>query len=349
MRVLGPTDAAFGVVIPASSEHLHWVRGACASIRRFMGDTPICLLLEGRGSADDLRATYGVRVEHQSTVEHPGLRALRGSTKAKLLPLWVAPYETFLLLDADMVVWGDVREIADLERFDFVVDSPIGPVRARRSVMDAEAVGALYPSFDALRYVDRYFNCGAYFARRGALELERFLELLRDSAERLGVFLNDQGFLNFMVFAGLEDGTLRVDQREVQAMIGDLSDDELRRRFSFVGGQPRVDGPPVVLHWVGAGTVKPTMRARGQFVEPMAYFRREYRIARRGATSPSARDELRLRLEDALCSDFRGSNLRGRLARGRRRAVRRARSLAARINSLRAAASRTSGARTARR
>jgi hypothetical protein len=42
-----PEHADFGVVIPASAEHLHWVRGACASVRHFMGDTPICVLVDG--------------------------------------------------------------------------------------------------------------------------------------------------------------------------------------------------------------------------------------------------------------------------------------------------------------
>ena len=56
----------FGVVIPTKEAHLHWVRGTCASIRHFMGDTPICVLLDGTRVPHDLRDTPGIsRAPHR--------------------------------------------------------------------------------------------------------------------------------------------------------------------------------------------------------------------------------------------------------------------------------------------
>jgi hypothetical protein len=321
-QVLAPTEAPFGVVIAATSDHLHWVRGACASVRYFVGETPIALLLDGEGSVADLRRTYGVHVVRQSALEHPGLRALKGSTKAKLAALWVSPFSRFLYLDADAVLWGDVGRLADLERFDFVLDAPYGVRRSRLGVMDVEAASRHFPEFDAVRHEADYVNTGAFFAQRDALDLDRYLELVRFSQRHPGVFFNDQGIFNFLVFSAADEGTLRVDQRRLQVKVGegDATHDSLVRQFRFTDGRPSVTGEPVVIHWVG--TLKPTMQdGQGDFFEPMAFFRRQYRLARHDRPEPNALDDLWLRFEDVSCGDWRGENLRGRLRRRRRRAM----------------------------
>ena len=121
----------FGVVVPATTEHLHWVRGLCASVRRFMGQTPICVILDGERAPADLQRLEGVVVLQRDDVEPKELRDAGFRTpRAKNAALWASPFETFLLVDADTIVWGDMRELADFDRFDFIVDSPgIEPVR----------------------------------------------------------------------------------------------------------------------------------------------------------------------------------------------------------------------------
>lgn len=298
-----------------------------------MGETPICVLLDGKKALRDLEATYRVLVVYQGEIEHRGLRELRGSTTAKLAALWVAPFETFLFLDADTVVWGNVRQLADLARFDFVVDSPMDPSRALTSVMNPDAVSRHFPDFDPHRYLGRCFNSGAFFARRGVLELDRYLELARFSWRHQGVFIADQGLLNFMLFSGLDTETLRIDQREVQVLVADLGPDEFVERFSFADGKPEVSDAPAVIHWVGSPG-KPTMRdVEGGFFGPMAFFRRQFRIARRNGGALRARDELRLRIEDTLCTDFRGQNALGRLQNKRRRAARKRDQIVGRVKS----------------
>jgi hypothetical protein len=140
--------ADFGVVIPAKSEHLHWVRGACASVRHFMADTRICVLLDGNKFPDSLRETYDIHVILSDEVEYRELRDLSfGSLKANVA-LWASPFERFLLIDADAVVWGDRRRYADFERFDFVPDSPSADSDyVRRWVMDVDAVARRFPDF----------------------------------------------------------------------------------------------------------------------------------------------------------------------------------------------------------
>ena len=285
-----------------------------------MPDTPICLLVDGERVPHDLVKAYGVRIIRRSEVEHAELREWSfGGLRAKNAVHWLAPFETFLSLDADAVVWGDMRTLCDFERFDFVLDTPIpNPGYVRGWVMDVEEVGRQLPGIDAQRYAPLYVNSGAYFARKGVLELDRYLELLRFSAEHPGLFRGSQGIFNFMVFSGVDEGRLRLDQRELQVTTGDVAREEVVRRFLLIGGEPRVVDGPLVLHW--AGSAKPRLRQRGRdYFEPMTFFRRRFRVDLQAQGGVRARDELRLRIEDVLCADFRGSNLRGRVNMARRR------------------------------
>ncbi len=314
----------FGVVIPAKPEHLHWARGTCASIRYFMGDTPICLLLDGGRSQtpSELVATYGVQVICRDDVEQTELRGFFGSLRVKGAAHWLSPFETFLLVDADTVVWGDMRSLADFERFDYIVDEPIGDLdEVRKSVMDADAVTAAFPDFDARAHVHQFVNTGAYFARRGIIELDRYLEFLTFARAHPRLVYGDQGPFNFMVFGAADAERVRVAQRELQVLTGRTTRPELERRFAFADGSPVVGGDPVALHWVGSP--KPRVReGSGDYFEPMTFFRRRFRAELRGG-KPRATDVSALRLEDVLCTDFRGSNLRGRWSAVKRRSHRR--------------------------
>jgi hypothetical protein len=311
----------FGVVIPAKSEHLHWVRGACASVRHFMGETPICVLLDGERFPDDLRRTYDVQIIRGAEIGLQELCELSlGSLKAKNVALWASPFERFLLIDADAVVWGDMRAHADFDRFDFVLDEGnSGPDYVRRWIMDVEAVSRHIPDFDARGYAHRFVNTGAYFGTRGLLDLDSYLELLRFSQAHPGMFYGSQGVFNFTVFRAADAGALRVDQRRLQVTTGLTPREDLLRRFRLVDGRPHGVGEPAVLHW--AGSPKPRVReGDGDYFAPMTFFRLEYRrAARHDGHTRRVSDLFRLRLEDALCSDWRGSNLRGRLGRLQRR------------------------------
>jgi hypothetical protein len=307
----------FGVVIPAKEEHLHWVRGTCASVRHFMGDTPICVMLDGERFPDQLHRTYDIMVVRRSEIEPPELRAAgAGSIKAKNATLWASPFETFVSLDADTVVWGDLRELADFESADFVLDAAVEPAR---SVMDVDVVDTLIPPFDARVHVEDFANTGVYFARRGVLDLDRYLDLIRIATESPGTFYGSQGIFNLMVFEAADRGDVRVQHRELQVMTGRTRREDVVRRFELPDSGPAACGDPVVLHWVGSP--KPRVRQRGRdYFEPMTYFRHEFRRAARGSTTARLSDDLALRLEDLLCTDWRGTNARGRLARLRRRA-----------------------------
>lgn len=287
-----------------------------------MGDTPICVILDGGEFPRDLRDTYDITVVLAGDVEHRALRDLSfGSLRVKNTVLWASPFARFLLIDADTVVWGDMRRYADFERYDFVLDRGNSGADdyVRRWFMDIDAVSRHFPEFDARGHAHRFVNTGAWFGRRDLLDLDRYLELVRFSLAHPGVFYADQGLLNFMVFSAADSGALRLGQEDLQVTTGDTTREEVVRRFSFVGGRPRVAGDPAVLHW--AGSAKPRVRERDRdYFLPMTFFRLEYRRAMRPDGSSRRTELLALRVEDGLSRDWRGSNLRGRLGRVRRRA-----------------------------
>jgi len=286
-----------------------------------MGDTPICLILDGNRLPTDLQRFDGVVAVRRDEVEPKELRdASFRSPRAKNVALWASPYDTFLLLDADTIVWGDMRKLADFDRFDFVVDSP--GVEPLHSVMDVERAAACFPGFDARSHAGEYVNNGVYFGRRGILDLERYLHALRLAQERPGMFYGSQGSFNYMLFSAADEGTIRLRQRELQVQTGRTDRADVVRRFAFDGSEPLVSGDPVALHWVASA--KPRVRAGPQdYFEPMTHFRLEFRRETRRGGSRTLRDSSWLRFEDMACADVRANNVRGRLARMRRRSRKR--------------------------
>jgi hypothetical protein len=52
----------FGIIIACCDQDYLFAKGCCASIRYFLGDVPICLLIDGTFSVSALEKSYGVRV-----------------------------------------------------------------------------------------------------------------------------------------------------------------------------------------------------------------------------------------------------------------------------------------------
>jgi hypothetical protein len=259
----------------------------------------------------------GITFLHTDDLEPEELReASVRSARAKNVALWVSPFETFLLLDADTVVWGDMRELADFRRYDFVIDS--AGVEPLHAVMDVDQVVSSLPDLAARNHVGDYVNNGVYFGRRGVLDLERYLHALRIARERPGMLYGAQGSFNYMLFSAADEGSIRLGQRRLQVQTGRPDGTDVARHFTFDGSGPVVVGDPVALHWVASA--KPRVReGPGDHFSPMTHFRLEFRRTALGAKRSLLPDPWHLRLEDTKCSDFRTNGIRGRIARSRRR------------------------------
>jgi hypothetical protein len=321
----------FGVVIACTARDLHLARGCCASVRHFMGDVPLCLLVDGPCEVADLVGAYGVCVIDRGRVAHDALRQRSfGWGLTKMIAFWESPWPRFLLLDADTIVWGDVREYARDERCDVVVDrhffqlaandgNPyladfLGAQNAREEQLrrlaallrqwffDPVLLDRHLPGFAWQRHAYDYFCSGALFARRGILALDRYVEVL-DLAERTpGLFgPGEMGILNYMVLEGADRGTIGVvGEERLQTLVCRHTAAELRSRFPLAPTPPAVEpGTATVVHW--SGRPKPTLRREEVYAELMTWFRLQSHYAAgrvAGTTSAPRRQRARLRFEE---------------------------------------------------
>ena len=99
----------FGVVVACFKGDYFFAKAACASIRHFSGDVPICIIADGEFSVDELVDLYDVQVMRPQEKSDPVLRDLcSGNNRSKLMAMWEGPFEYFLYLDSDAIFWGDV-------------------------------------------------------------------------------------------------------------------------------------------------------------------------------------------------------------------------------------------------
>jgi len=264
----------FGVIIVCCKTDFSYTKGTVASVRRFMPDVPICLLIDGPFNPRRFVKRYGLDIINRPLIRDSFLmRHARSSSLTKMIALWESPYEHFLLLDADTVLWGDVRGLADFTKFDFVVDKgyQFMPADAMNQYMfDQKLIEIYQPDFNHAG--QNYFCAGVFFGSRGRIPIEEFKRFIEKQSELHLFRCGDQGWFNFIIHYGKQTGRLRVDQKTVQYVVVDHSREETRRTFGSV--PPARVNDPTVIHW--AGMVNPLWRRRHEtWAEPMFYFRRQ--------------------------------------------------------------------------
>lgn len=237
-----------GVVIPVWSGDVYLAKAACASIRQSMGDIPITLLVDGLTTdTRELRRLYGVqRMVVQDVADAEFLRLCTGTSWTKLLLFWESPYERFLCLDADTIVWGDVRTYAEFDRYDFIAAYHLpGPLCFRtveeiqKSAFDLDVIMKKDP---ALEWRGQQFaNCGVFFARRGIFSRAELMDLRRMDCWRC----YEQGLLNYLRWRAPHAGVPRFGGCRVQVFPAQPGYGPEHRFL------PRGHPDPAIIHWMG--------------------------------------------------------------------------------------------------
>jgi len=237
-----------GVVIPVWVGDVYLAKACCASVRQHMGDIPITLLVDGAATdTREIQRLHGVqRLVVQEVMDPEYLRLCTGSSWTKLLLFWMSPYERFLCLDADTILWGDVRCYAEFDRYDFIAayylrDEWVMDDRAdiERYFFDLDVAVRLSPG---LKWQRREFaNCGVFFARRGIFAQSQLMELRRLDCWRC----YEQGLLNYLRWRSEPGDSPRMGGHRLQLFPADNGckpeNRFLRRDFA----------QPLVVHWVG--------------------------------------------------------------------------------------------------
>ena len=266
----------FGVVVTCCSGDYILAKGCCASVRYFMGDVPLCLLIDGEFPLDGLPELYGAKTIKKENVRDPFLRNRSyGWGITKLISCWESPFEHFLLLDADTIVFGDVRKFATYDNYDVILnDHGIwAEDLISRWFFNVERIKTFFPNFAPMS--NRYANSGVMFVKRGLFTIKEYQEMLDFVRAHPDVFFpGEQGFLNFMLFRAQEEGRIRVGNAFIQYLVSDHEIEEAKAKYDITNGTPVMNNDPTVLHWCGS---KPLLRANiPAYTEPMTFFRKQF-------------------------------------------------------------------------
>ena len=249
------------------------LRGCLASIRYFVPNAPVCLVIETDFDSRPFEKRYGITTIRRRDVRHAGLRQWSfGPGITKLVAFWEAPFERIFHIDADAVIWGDVRKNIPDGEWDVVYNEPheeITEFIQRTQYFDPKII---FNHIEPFHWqCNPYFNAGVFYTKRGVLDLDEYIKMLEGKRKHPEVFINmDQGILNILVFRAVKSGKIKATQAHLQSAIPVLSKLELESRFQVRNGEPVLWTQPTVVHWAGP---KPYSTNSDVFSLPMDYFR----------------------------------------------------------------------------
>jgi hypothetical protein len=262
MEVVSP----FGIVTACHGKDYFMAKATCASIRYFMPDVPICVIVDGDFSVSELQDAYGVIVMRTGEIRDARLREMcRHTTRSKLAAIWEGPFKRYLWVDCDTVVLGDIVhaerwEDADFWAMTWIVPGSVPDRNLRHYFLDPDEMKTIDPDFDANRHP--LFCDGAYVIRRGCLNLERTYSMWKKTKILPDLFswTKCQGLTNYMIFSSESCGELSVRVTDRQYIVSDRSRREFEQKFGGDSELPcREFADSCVVHFCGT---KPMIQNR---------------------------------------------------------------------------------------
>ena len=245
-----------GVIILVSAGDIYLAKACCASIRQSMGNIPHYLAERWAREVDttELRKLPNVQQIVAQDLVSPEEARLCVGFWAKLPVFWASPYERFLYLDADTLVWGDLRAYAEFDKYDFIAGLHFKNPHLLRS---PEEVDSKVFDLNFIKKVDATLegcgqelaNNGVFFARRNVFTRANLLELRQLPCWRC----YEQGVLNFLRWRAMRDGKPRVSGRRLQIF---PAEKPYAPEDRFL---PRDWDQPAIIHWI---TKKPKLGRR---------------------------------------------------------------------------------------
>lgn len=281
--------ASFGFVTACHPGDKFMVCATLASIRHYCPGVPICLLADGDVDVIDLQRKYDLIVLRPRDLPNKEMGELvSGNYRIKLAAMWEGPFEHYVWMDSDAIVWGDftaqVRHDLDFQIFWSEVSSEI---HAREVPKWLE-----HYYFDLARLLRQdqtfewrgrpYFSAGAYACRRNCFSFEEWQHIAswgNNTADPLFKF-GDQGQLNYMVHSAAQRCRLRVDWTDLQHICGHHGSAEVQKDCEGCGWSfPKNIRRPRVIHFCGE---KPYFHNRRCYSRPFTIARLEYQRGNHG-------------------------------------------------------------------
>jgi hypothetical protein len=279
MRVQAP----FGFVTGCHAGDKFMVQATLASMRRFCPEIPICLVVDGSFDVSDLESEYGLILLRVSELPSNKMRELMsGNGRAKLAAMWEGPFQFYVWLDSDAIVWGDftpqVRTDIDFQIFWSEISIPadaieipawlphfyFDPVKLRRFDPDFEGRGKAY------------FSSGAFACKRGVIPFEKWMGAEFWGRETPGLFADfyEQPLLNYFVHSMTQRREIKSAMIDLQDIWGhhgkgELVEDCMNSGWYF----PKQVRRPRVAHFCGR---KPLLFDRDSYSRPFTIARLEH-------------------------------------------------------------------------
>jgi len=281
-------QAPFGFVTGCHVRDKFMVQATLASMRHYCPDVPICLIVDGDFGVSDLEKEYKLIVLRISDLPSAKMRKLvAGGFHAKHAAMWEGPFEYYVWLDSDAIVWGDftphVRTDVDFQIFWSEISIPAEaseiPAWLPHFYFDPVKLRQLDSDFDWRGHA--YFSAGVFACRRNAIPFERYVEVEAAGLRVPGLFefgLNsckgDMGMLNYLVHAMTQRGDLKTTVSDLQHIPGHQGTAEFDGDCAGNGWRfPAIIGRPRAAHFCER---KPFLFDRHAYSRPFTIARLEH-------------------------------------------------------------------------
>jgi len=272
-------QAPFGFVTGCNAGDKFMVQATLASIKYFCPGVPICLVVDGIFDVEDLVREYGVIVLRVPDLPSAEMRRLIGSNyRAKLAAMWKGPFEFFVWLDSDAIVWGDftaqIRRDLDFQILWSEISVPASateiPAWLPHFYFDPEKLRPFDAGFDWRGRA--YFCTGTFACRRNAIPFSEWAKLEAWGQQMPGLFAwGEMGMLNYAVHSLTQRGQIKSGMADLQHIWGHHGTAELARDCAGAGWRfPKNISRPRVAHFCGR---KPFLFDRGAYSQPFTIAR----------------------------------------------------------------------------
>jgi hypothetical protein len=251
-------QAPFGFVTGCHAADKFMVQATLASMRHYCPEVPICLIIDGAFDISDLVKEYGIIPFRVTDLPSPEMRKLIGGNyKAKLAAMWEGPFEYYVWLDSDAIVWGDftrhVRTDVDFQIFwseiSISAEATEIPTWLRHFYFDPLKLRRFDPDFEWRG--NAYFSSGAFACRRNAIPFEIWDRIEHWGQQSPGLFAwGEMGMLNYLVNAMAQRKELKTALSDLQYIGGHHGVDELKQDCADNGWHfPKQIRRPRVAHF----------------------------------------------------------------------------------------------------
>jgi hypothetical protein len=287
-------QAPFGFVTGCHAGDKFMVQATLASMRHFCPDVPICLTVDGDFDVSDLEKDYQAIVLRIHDLPSAEMRKLiAGSFHAKHAAMWEGPFEFYVWIDSDAIVWGDfsaqIHTDVDFQIFSSGISIPANATEAPpwlpHFYFDPVKLRQLDPTFDWRGHA--YFSAGVFACRRNAIPFERYADVEAVSRQVPGLFeaglasyKGDMGMLNYLVHGMGQRGGLKTTVSDLQHIPGHDGISEFQQDCAGVDWRfPANIQRPRVAHFCGR---KPFLFDRASYSRPFTIARLEHHRGQHG-------------------------------------------------------------------